>query len=36
MSGTPSGVGKFEVNDIFEGKILYKDEVLLNVKFEVK
>ncbi|MGB5920197.1 fumarylacetoacetate hydrolase family protein [Arcobacter sp.] len=36
MSGTPSGVGKFEINDSFEGKILYKDEVLLNVKFDVK
>ncbi|RXJ79398.1 fumarylacetoacetate hydrolase family protein [Arcobacter sp. F2176] len=36
MSGTPSGVGKFEVNDIFEGKLLYKNEVLINVKFDVK
>ncbi|PLY10321.1 MAG: 2-keto-4-pentenoate hydratase [Arcobacter sp.] len=35
MSGTPSGVGQFKVGDHFIGKILCKDELLLEVKFEV-
>lgn len=35
MSGTPSGVGQFKTGDHFIGKILHKDKVLLEVKFEV-
>ncbi|MFV0563384.1 fumarylacetoacetate hydrolase family protein [Malaciobacter mytili] len=35
MSGTPSGVGSFKIGDIFLGKILYKNEVLLQSCFEV-
>lgn len=35
MTGTPKGVGEFKVGDVFEGKILYKDEVLVESRFEV-
>ncbi|WP_428024027.1 fumarylacetoacetate hydrolase family protein [Arcobacter sp.] len=36
MSGTPSGVGQFKEGDHFVGKILYGDEVLVEVKFDVQ
>ena len=36
MTGTPSGVGQFNVGDHFLGKILYKDEVLHEVTFDVQ
>ena len=35
MSGTPKGVGEFNVGDKFLGKILYKDEVLIEKEFIV-
>ena len=35
MTGTPKGVGEFKKGDIFLGKILYKNEVLLQERFEV-
>lgn len=35
MTGTPSGVGEFKIGDIFIGKILYKQEVLIEELFEV-
>ena len=35
MTGTPSGVGEFKQGDIFIGKILYKQEVLIEELFEV-
>ncbi|MGA1940236.1 fumarylacetoacetate hydrolase family protein [Arcobacter sp. YIC-310] len=35
MSGTPKGVGEFKKGDVFEGKILYDNEVLLTKKFIV-
>lgn len=35
MSGTPKGVGEFNIGDKFLGKILYKDEVLIKKEFEV-
>ncbi|RXJ89681.1 2-keto-4-pentenoate hydratase [Arcobacter sp. CECT 8983] len=35
MTGTPKGVGEFKVGDIFLGKILYKDKLLLKQRFEV-
>ena len=35
MSGTPKGVGKFEIGDKFLGKILYKDKVLIQKEFIV-
>ena len=34
MTGTPSGVGKFNVGDVFVGKILSKDKVLVEARFE--
>ena len=34
MTGTPSGVGKFVVGDIFVGKILKGDKVLVEARFE--
>lgn len=35
MSGTPKGVGKFNIGDIFIGKILYNDKVLVEKRFKV-
>lgn len=35
MSGTPKGVGEFKVGDKFLGKILYKDEVIIEKEFIV-
>ncbi len=35
MSGTPKGVGKFEIGDKFLGKILYKNEVIIEKEFKV-
>lgn len=35
MSGTPKGVGEFKQKDIFLGRILYGDEVLVEQRFEV-
>jgi len=35
MSGTPKGVGKFEVGDKFLGKILYGDDILIQKEFTV-
>ncbi|MCJ8326545.1 MAG: fumarylacetoacetate hydrolase family protein [Campylobacterales bacterium] len=36
MSGTPKGVGTFIKGDVFLGKILYKNEIILEKEFEVK
>lgn len=36
MTGTPKGVGKFEINDTFLGKILYKNEIIIEKEFIVK
>ncbi|MFW2568417.1 fumarylacetoacetate hydrolase family protein [Aliarcobacter butzleri] len=35
MSGTPKGVGEFKKGDIFVGKILYDNKVIIEEKFEV-
>ena len=35
MSGTPKGVGKFNIGDIFIGKILYEGKVLVEKRFDV-
>lgn len=35
MSGTPKGVGEFKIGDVFEGKILYDGEILLEERFLV-
>ena len=35
MTGTPTGVGKFNVGDEFLGKILYDGKVLIEQKFKV-
>lgn len=35
MTGTPKGVGKFNIGDVFEGKVLYDNKVLVESKFEV-
>lgn len=35
MSGTPSGVGEFNQGDIFIGKILYEDEIIVEESFKV-
>ena len=35
MTGTPSGVGKFFKDDVFVGKILFEDKVLLESRFKV-
>jgi len=35
MSGTPKGVGQFAIGDIFVGKILYKDKVIVEKSFKV-
>ena len=36
MSGTPKGVGNYNIGDIFIGKIYCKDELLVKSKWEVK
>lgn len=36
MTGTPKGVGEFKSGDVFTGKILYKDDVLIQEEFIVK
>lgn len=36
MSGTPKGVGKFDIADEFLGKIFYDDEVLVEFKSRAK
>jgi 2-keto-4-pentenoate hydratase/2-oxohepta-3-ene-1,7-dioic acid hydratase in catechol pathway len=33
MTGTPKGVGEFKVGDIFEGKIIHNNKVLIEKKF---
>lgn len=35
MSGTPKGVGAFNIGDEFLGKILYKNEILIEKEFIV-
>lgn len=35
MTGTPKGVGEFNSGDIFVGKILYEDKVLIEKRFDV-
>ncbi|MCB9096826.1 MAG: fumarylacetoacetate hydrolase family protein, partial [Arcobacter sp.] len=35
MSGTPKGVGAFKKGDIFLGKILYENKVLIEETFKV-
>ena len=35
MSGTPSGVGSFEVGDVFVGKILLNENIIIEETFEV-
>lgn len=35
MTGTPKGVGKFIKDDVFVGKVLYKNEVLIEKTFKV-
>ncbi len=36
MSGTPKGVGELKIDDVFLGKILYDDKVLLEFNSQVK
>lgn len=35
MSGTPKGVGEFNIGDVFIGKILYDNRVIVEETFEV-
>ena len=35
MSGTPKGVGEFKIGDVFIGKILYDNKVIIEETFEV-
>ena len=35
MSGTPKGVGEFRIGDVFKGKILYDNKVIIEETFEV-
>lgn len=35
MTGTPKGVGEFKIGDIFLGKILYKNKVIIEKEFKV-
>lgn len=35
MSGTPSGVGEFKIGDIFIGKILLDDKIIIEERFSV-
>lgn len=34
MSGTPKGVGQFKIGDVFLGKILYDEKVILEKSFK--
>ncbi|WP_304545760.1 fumarylacetoacetate hydrolase family protein [Sulfurimonas microaerophilic] len=36
MSGTPKGVGNYEVGDLFKGVVYYKDKVLVESFWRVK
>ena len=36
MTGTPKGVGRFKTKDVFYGKILYKDSVIVEKEWVVK
>lgn len=35
MTGTPKGVGEFKMGDVFIGKILHNEEVIIEKRFEV-
>ncbi|WP_424687858.1 MAG: fumarylacetoacetate hydrolase family protein [Halarcobacter ebronensis] len=35
MTGTPKGVGEFNIGDVFLGKIVYKNETIVEQRFEV-
>ena len=35
MSGTPSGVGSFKIGDVFIGKILFDEKVIIEESFKV-
>ncbi|RXJ99463.1 2-keto-4-pentenoate hydratase [Arcobacter sp. CECT 8986] len=35
MTGTPMGVGDFKKGDVFIGKVLYEEEILIEQSFEV-
>ena len=35
MSGTPSGVGSFKRGDVFLGKILFDEKVIIEESFKV-
>ncbi|MGA1933450.1 fumarylacetoacetate hydrolase family protein [Arcobacter sp. YIC-464] len=35
MTGTPKGVGEFKIGDVFEGKIVYDNKVIISKKFIV-
>lgn len=35
MTGTPKGVGEFKIGDVFEGKIVYENKVIISKKFIV-
>jgi len=35
MTGTPKGVGSFNIGDVFVGKVLYDGKVILEERFEV-
>lgn len=35
MTGTPAGVGSFNIGDVFIGKVLYDGKVILEERFEV-
>ena len=36
MTGTPAGVGKFSIGDVFVGRILNNDDVIIEEKFIVQ
>lgn len=36
MTGTPKGVGSFKIGDIFLAKVLYKNDIYIENRFEVK
>ena len=35
MSGTPSGVGSFKIGDVFVGKILFDEKIIIEESFKV-
>lgn len=35
MSGTPKGVGEFKIGDIFVGKVLFEDKIIIEKEFIV-